>query len=355
MKIVYDMETSDPDDAVTLCFLCWHPCVELVGVTVTPGTKGQIGVVKELLRRCKKSVPVGSRKPDHAKDCVSSFHYKAMGEIPPAEPDGLGWEVLRDVFHMHPEAVLLTGGPLGNPAALISKTDTVIQRWVCQGGFAGDNVVPKEHRLSKFDGKITCPTFNLNGDVPGAELLLQTDQIKSKVFVSKNVCHGLMYDKTRHFFIKDFRNEPGWRTMRNFLCMYLKDHSFKMLHDPLAAAVAIDESFCTFANVELFREKREWGCRPKEDSNTKITIAASYELFYNLFVGFEYATPRCECCAVVDSPERLIKFEPSYTAYDWNHETGPDPNRPRALCPQCAEEHQDYWKGLWEEHLNTRW
>jgi hypothetical protein len=44
----------------------------------------------------------------------------------------------------------------------------VIERWVAQGGFAGDNIVPPEYRLKKFEGKIYCPTFNFGGDSKAA-------------------------------------------------------------------------------------------------------------------------------------------------------------------------------------------
>jgi pyrimidine-specific ribonucleoside hydrolase len=46
INIAFDMETSDPDDVFTLCLLAHHPCVNLVSVTVTPGSKHQIGLVK---------------------------------------------------------------------------------------------------------------------------------------------------------------------------------------------------------------------------------------------------------------------------------------------------------------------
>lgn len=58
------------------------------------------------------------------------------------------------------------------------------------GGFAGDNVVPKEDRLSKFDGKESCVAANW-GNVAMVNKLLLSDRIKNRTVVSKNVCHGV--------------------------------------------------------------------------------------------------------------------------------------------------------------------
>jgi len=37
-EIIFDMETGDPDDLFTLILLCGHPKVNLLGVSITPGT-----------------------------------------------------------------------------------------------------------------------------------------------------------------------------------------------------------------------------------------------------------------------------------------------------------------------------
>jgi hypothetical protein len=58
------------------------------------------------------------------------------------------------------------------------------------GGFAGDNVVEKEHRLSKFDGKTICVAANWMS-TSTLDYLLSCERIKVRVAVSKNVCHGI--------------------------------------------------------------------------------------------------------------------------------------------------------------------
>src|SRR5690606_15079424 len=96
--------------------------------------------------------------------------------------------------YLQPGVRLLTGAPLKNPHSLYKKyPETIIDYWIGQGGFAGDSVVPKEYRLSKFDGKETCDTFNFNGDIEGAKLLLSSPFIKNRHLISKNVCHGVFF------------------------------------------------------------------------------------------------------------------------------------------------------------------
>lgn len=282
IDVIFDMETSDPDDALTLCLLLDHPKVNLCAVTVTPGSEEQIGVVKKIIELFGKKVLVGAGNINHPKQCVSSFHYKWLGDVGPdsAMPASL---LMKLVIAPKPNLTVITGGPLKNLKSAITDHNIKLNEIVVQGGFAGDNVVPEEDRLDKFKGKITCPTFNLNGDVDGAKLAISYDGIKKKYFVSKNVCHGVLYDKEFHEKLradkdKKQSNTVIWECMDN----YLRQHSHgKLLHDPLAAACLIDKSVCKFAEVEVFRQKGEWGSNLKEGTNTFISTKVDKEKFYS--------------------------------------------------------------------------
>ncbi|MCY3019704.1 MAG: nucleoside hydrolase [Planctomycetota bacterium] len=196
MDIIGDFATEDLDDMLALAFLCAHPTVNLLAVTVTPGSPAQIGVVREVLSRCERSgIPVGSFKPDHPHDSVNPFHYRLLGRVTPASPDARGHEVLARSLQQSPAATIVTGAPLSNLRAFLDNhPDTEIARWVGQGGFAGANVVPPQHQLPKLTGRITCPTFNFDGDIGAAHLLLSTPRVKLRHLVAKNVCHGVVYD-----------------------------------------------------------------------------------------------------------------------------------------------------------------
>ena len=51
IDVIWDMETGDPDDYLTLLLLLGHPRVRLKAVCVTPGSPEQVGLVKQTLAR----------------------------------------------------------------------------------------------------------------------------------------------------------------------------------------------------------------------------------------------------------------------------------------------------------------
>src|SRR5262249_11787413 len=91
LDVVWDMETGDPDDFLTLLLLLGHSEVNLKAVTITPGSAQQVGLVRRALSWFGRSIPVGAYNIDHPKPGVSPWHYRAYGEAPPsrdAEPGG---------------------------------------------------------------------------------------------------------------------------------------------------------------------------------------------------------------------------------------------------------------------------
>lgn len=349
LDVIWDMETGDPDDFVTLLLLLGHPRVRLLGVTITPGTPDQVGVVRRALEWFDRKLPVGAFNLEHRPPtkterlCVSSWHYKAYGDLPPSRDAVPGPDLLHELCG--PETTLVTGGPLRNLGRAIQKPGFQLGRLVVQGGFAGEGVVPRERQLEKFRGLVTCPTYNLNGDPASALAVLACPAIASKRFVSKNVCHGVHYDEALHARVAPLRDRSRsldliWRGMDVFLaksrrrrpprndeitsatvrlvgpdqklellstadalaravasrldlvvvndelppvCRLLpgesQDAEGKKLHDPLAACCAIDESIGEWAEVELYRERGKWGSRLSPGSNVKIITGHDQEKF----------------------------------------------------------------------------
>lgn len=286
-EVIFDMETSDLDDFITLCWLANHPQINLVGVTVTPGTKEQIGLVKQALAFCDKEVAIGSFDPDRETGCVSSFHYTISGIQTKLESaDGLGADVIASCLRKYPNATLLTGGPLKNLHCFLeTHSDVSLQHWVGQGGFAGDSLVVPEHRLSKFAGRETCPTFNFNGDPQGALLALSSKQIQQRTLVSKNVCHRVLYDQIFHTKFTNSKNKNlGMKLIYLAMTAYLARHpKGKMLHDPLAASVIVQPDICSFTEVEVYRSKGEWGSRKCNSTGTKISVSVDIPKFTSCF------------------------------------------------------------------------
>jgi inosine-uridine nucleoside N-ribohydrolase len=77
--------------------------------------------------------------------------------------------------------------------------------------------------------------------------MLANPEIHERLLVSKNVCHGVMWDRDFHDRIKALpKRTPGMDLVLQGMELYLAAHDGKKLHDPLAMAVAIDPEVCTF-------------------------------------------------------------------------------------------------------------
>ncbi len=167
-------------------------------MTIVPGTPDQIGFLRYVLHRFNRNhFPLGVFNMD-AKPGLSKFHLKIYDNTLISESrDALdGWEIL--LKYCDEKTTLICGGPFKNVAKAIEKGGFKLGRLVDQGGFAGDNIVPQEKRLSKLNGRLTCPTFNLGADIKADKIVLDYSGIKEKYFVSKNVCHGVLYTNETH-------------------------------------------------------------------------------------------------------------------------------------------------------------
>ncbi|MEQ8385237.1 MAG: nucleoside hydrolase [Coleofasciculus sp. A1-SPW-01] len=293
IDIVWDMETSDPDDFLTLLFLIGHPQVNLKAVTVTPGAPDQIGLVRQAL--CKwfsLNIPVGAYNIEHDKHCVSRWHYKVYGDIPPSWDAEPGSEVLLKCCDEN--TTLVTGAPLKNLGAAIacgsgSGRDAFrLGRLVAQGGFAGEGVVPPEQQLDKFKGMVTCPSYNLNGDPKSALITLEYSGIGIRRFVSKNVCHKVYYDQKMHNHFAAVRDQSLaffyiWKGMDVYL---KKKPAGKRFHDPLAACCAIDESIGIWAEVDLYYQNSQWGAKLSPGTGTWIITDYDHNKFVQTLTSY---------------------------------------------------------------------
>jgi len=281
-NFLFDMETADPDDVFALALLATHPRSNLQAVTIHPGGRDQVGLVKHVLNLLgKPKIPVGVGNPKGDKPRVSQFHYDWLGRVPDQAPDGTAVDVIHDVItpprgisYEPREFHLVTGAALTNiHDASLALTNIpeggrvspgFFNKWTCQGGFAGDNIVPPELRLQKFDGRITCPTFNLGGDWRAAEYLTRGNSppIEVRQFVPKNVCHGIIHGQEANEMIPSGAH-PGLDFIKNGMNHYFKKHpEGKALHDVIAAAAAIESSIGVWKSVSLYRTKNnEWGCK----------------------------------------------------------------------------------------------
>lgn len=293
LPILFEMETSDPDDFLTLLWLADHPDVELLGVLVTPGSRDQCQLVRWGLDACGRGdVPIGAlhgaafwETAAGQRPRVSGFHYKVYGDAILGHPVGEvhpGPALLAARLRARPGITVLVGSPPKTTGrALRDDPDLRLPRWVQQGGFAGDNLVAAP--LDKFRGRLTCPSFNPGGAPKETLHLLASDQVGARVFVSKNVCHGVVWTGALQADLKariGAGPRPGLSWMVHGLDRYLADKGVgKAMHDLVAAACAIDESVCDLRAVEIYREGGEWGARQGAAPNARISIGFSAPRF----------------------------------------------------------------------------
>lgn len=296
MDVVLDIETGDPDDFICLLWLGTHPLVNLKAVTITPGSPDQVALVRWGLEQLQLDIPVGSLNIDHPKDCVSAWHYKLCGPLPPSRDAREGWKVLVDCCDA--KTTLVTGASLKNLANALKEPTFQLGAWVAQGGFAGVGVVPDHLIMSKFANKTMMPTYNFS-EWRSATAALSADRsrIGTKHLVSKNVCHRVVYDRRMHRRLTDSlqrfqgtstRQGVGLRLIHKAMDLYLgKRPGGKKMHDPLAAAAALDRGICTFAEVAMRYERKgwgAWGCSLAPGSGVFISIDYDHARFVECFL-----------------------------------------------------------------------
>ena len=187
-----------------------------------------------------------------------------------------------EVYFKIPEGteIVFCGGALTSLAEYLEKNK--ISTLVMNGGFVGDNIVPKEDRLEKFDGKKTIRTFNFNCDVYSTDKVLKssTDKIEKIILVGKNVCHSIKNTPTGIWNDKE--------SSKIFAKYRVKDkklqHDMLMCHEGLCLLKMIDEkAYCEFEELYPYNEGLEgnitkWGSI-RDNSKTpyrKVLAAVRY-------------------------------------------------------------------------------
>lgn len=297
LDVVFDMETHDPDDFLTLLFLLGHPQVHLKAVTITPGTPFQVGLVRRALSWFGVETPVGAHNLEHPKPCVSSWHARAYGELEPSWDAGEGGVVLHEACDEH--TTLVTGAPLRNLGAAMKLPGFRLGRWVAQGGFAGVGVMPEERQLPKFRGLTTCPTYNLNGDPPSALAALEHEGISARYFVSKNICHGVIYGWELHHRIKPLCEGSRslsliWQGMQVFL--QRKQDKLLAKQHRIGEEITADE-------VLLVTQEGQAEVVPHQEAMAR---AAAQDL-----VLVEVDAQEIPVCRIKPMPQRLPKESPT--------------------------------------------
>lgn len=272
----------DPDDLFALLYL-FSAGVNISAILLTPGDESQVAVVKFLVDELSPHTLIGVPEIGRCREQPTSVHKQLLEKYKyPFHSSEclLANEIIRDSIHLFPTSEFFICGAVKNIGRYLSENpDISITKATMQGGFIGyDEHGINVPQLDKFKGKRSVATFNLNGDVKGAKAFLDAD-IQERYFVSKNVCHTIIYDTQTHKRIME--TPPTNRAselLREGMGLYLKKHpSGKKFHDPSAAVCHLHPEIGTWVNAKLYREKGQWGAKIDGTTNDKIIVDINYD------------------------------------------------------------------------------
>jgi inosine-uridine nucleoside N-ribohydrolase len=260
----------DPDDFFTLCYLAGIG-VRIRAICVVPGDRDQLAVARMFVKTLDLHIPIGASKPDSRKSSSGGIHHNLLdrfGFPREAGHDGPGDEVIAATMDRHPDCEFLVIGPCTSTACYLSRPDAFVpRRLTMQGGFLGYDLYAPLVRLPQFEGRTWMPTFNLNGDRKGAELLLKAP-IAERRFVGKNVCHTLLYDRAFHATMPPADpDNPATVLFMAGMQAYLKHHEEKKWHDPTAAACHLHPEIGTWVRGQVKKIEGGWGTVADEDGD----------------------------------------------------------------------------------------
>lgn len=251
MNVLFDMETGDPDDLITLLLLLNNPTVALRGITCYQGSAIQIGLINHVLRLANKEgvIPVGGWNPSEPSE-LSNYYPSVVGKWASTPATLTPVEVFKQVFESYPDTQVLTGAPLTNVKLVLEALPNLtIASMTTQGGYLGE-LVSSAQQLSKFKNKTSIRTYNLSQDPEAFDAVNSSSQIQSLTFITKDLCHGFMYTPEIHKS-NHFSADPVGQLLKKCLAHYALSGKSKAMHDPLAMLYMLNPSIGQTANIHM--------------------------------------------------------------------------------------------------------
>lgn len=257
----------DPDDFFALCYL--HSAgIKIRAILISIGHNYQTAIARFFCKEVGLNIPIGiAKKTNIIKTGGKGFHEAFLhsnGYPIEDEPDGMGEDILKDVLKKYPNSELfICGAPKNTGNYLMKNPDIEINKLTMQGGFLPYNLYTPTIQLEKFKNKTEVSTYNLNGAREESEFLINKAKIKERRFISKNICHTIIYDRERHEWIKNASIKT--RSQELFIKgmnLYLKKHISKKFHDPTAAVCHLHPEIATWFSGKLYRNRGQWGTNP---------------------------------------------------------------------------------------------
>ncbi len=283
MNLIVETDLGrDPDDFFALCYLAYAG-VDIRAITITPGDPDQIAVARMFCKEVGLNIPIGSSHPGRDKTSSGGMHYHLLDKYKhsfSSKPDNIGWRAIEETYNSYPDSEFFIIGPATNVGRFLDQTNAKISRATMQGGFVGYDLYSPQIRLGKFEECQSQPTFNLNGDRPAGDIFINADIVERR-FVSKNICHTVVYNKERYksFAWKDC---AAAKLFNDGMSHYLSKHSEKKFHDPTAAVCHLHPEVATWIRGNVIRMGKGWGSVPNPEGDYLI-VDIDYEQLWSYF------------------------------------------------------------------------
>lgn len=253
MDIIFDMETGDPDDLITLLLLLINPNVNLKGITCYKGSTLQIGLIQHVLNLAEKEIPVGGWNTEEPKE-LSPYYKDVVGIWKSQKAVYTPVEIFKKTISE--ETRVLTGAPLTNLKIVLEKLPNLkINNMVTQGGYLGGLV---KELLPKFNNIKEIRTYNLTSDIDAFTSVNFSNRIESLTYVTKDICHDFMYTPEIHKRLK-FGNNPIGQLLNSCLSKYALTGKNKAMHDPLAMLIMLYPEIAVSKQIEMNYRVNEKG------------------------------------------------------------------------------------------------
>ena len=265
-RILLDTDMgSDVDDALCLLLALATPGIELVGVTTVAADAAlRARITRRLLElagRAEIPVHAGESAPISAENKFFLHGQEGQGIFPDgsdgseiALPDGDGIEAMAALLRAHPDAEVVAIGPMTNLARLLERFPEEaarIPRLTIMGGHLrpirfGDRMFP-----FGVDYNICSdPEASTRVLASGIPTRLVTADVTLRTWLSRDDRKRL--GASSHPAVEaTLRALDLWSPVQASLFSEFTDLSDNVafLHDPLALACVLDESFCRFEEI----------------------------------------------------------------------------------------------------------
>lgn len=274
MELIIETDLGrDPDDFFAIIYLL-QTGIDISLICIQPGDPDQIGFGKAFLKACGKQIPIVSSKLNRNKSSLSGPHKEFANKMSwqcDSQSDGIATDLLNKIWNADTEFFVC--GPCSVVGPFVK--DKKISKLTMQGGYISYedlhalNIYPVDEN-PKFLGQKEVPSFNPGGDKKATFALSEAD-ISDRRFVSKNICHTILYDRDRHQQICTRPSKGILDDMfRRYMDLFLQNQTHKAFHDPVAAVCHMRPELATWVRGDLYYKEGKWGFNAANDGKSQI-------------------------------------------------------------------------------------